>query len=212
MKRLSTVLVLFLVGCSPVYVPNMRNATLFEKKGDFKATAYLVRSAEVQTAYALSNHFAVMANGAITWDPKPPYFRYGELGAGYFTKVNQLNLEFFGGYGIGTTSSYFDQNVIGDFYKVYTTLAIGQREEQIEWSFINRLSLVDFVTYPTDPQRSATFYLEPAGYFGYSIVKDRFFGAAQFGVCYPLRRTAYFDYEPFSISLGFTYRFGKRTQ
>jgi hypothetical protein len=203
-------LALFFKGCSPVYIPNLRNATLFENKGEIKATAYAWRSVNAQVAYALTNHVAVTANGAMSLASDIPRHQYGELGAGYFTKLTHFNLEFFGGYGFGTTSSYFNQLLVGDYYKIYTTQAIGQRDGKIEWSFINRLSLVDFVTYPTDPKRRATFYLEPAGYMGYSLINERLFVAAQFGICYPLRSASEFDYEPFSMAIGLTYRFGRR--
>ncbi len=150
---LFVLLAIFVVRCSPVYIPNARHATLFQKKGEYKATAYLLQVADVQLAYAVSNHVAVMANFNSSFTSNFPCFRFGEIGAGYFTKAKEFNIEFCGGYGIGTSLSNLNSKFVsGNYYRVYFSQSAGQKLERFQWSVTNRVSLVDFTTFQSsDP-------------------------------------------------------------
>lgn len=204
------VISVFTIGCSPVYVPNARQATLFEKKGDFKASAYALQVADVQVAYAVSNHLAVLANGATNLTKDFPSFKFGELGVGYFTKAKEFNIEFFGGYGLGTSISDFNNKLVsGDYYRIFISQAAGQKLDRFQWSFINRFSLVDFKNFqPTDPlmSRSPKIFVEPGFHTAYSIIKDKFNFALQAGCAVHLGSQPYFDYSPFYFSCGFNYQ------
>jgi hypothetical protein len=110
----------FVIGCATVYVPNARNATLFDKKGEYKATAFVWQTVDMQLAYAVSNHIGLMANGSTNLGNNLPRYRFGELGIGYFTKVKDYHIEFFGGYGLGSaTGNGIDKFAQGDYYRFF---------------------------------------------------------------------------------------------
>ena len=160
-------LVFIFIACAPVYVPNARNATLFEQKGEYKATAYLLQTADVQLAYAVSNHIGVMANGAMNVNSNFSRYRFGEMGIGYFTKIKDYNIEFFGGYGLGSSSGNFiDKSAEGDYYRVFCSQAVGQKLNRFQWSVINRVSVIDFTRYQASPtivqEKDTKVFIKPA--------------------------------------------------
>jgi len=196
-----------------VYVPNARHATLFEKKGEYKATAYALQVADVQLAYAVSNHVAIMANGATNIARSFPEFRFGELGIGYFTKAKEFNVEFFGGYGAGASTANFNNKMVArDYNRIFLSQSVGQKSNRFQWSVTNRFSLVDFTTFQSsDPisTRSSKVFIEPGMYSGYSLIKEKLFFVVQAGVAAHLGNSPYFDYSPFYFSAGLNWQVSK---
>jgi hypothetical protein len=201
------------IGCATVYVPNARNATLFDKKGEYKATAFVWQTLDVQLAYAVNNHIGLMANGSTNVGNNLPRYRFGELGIGYFTKIKDYHIEFFGGYGLGSaTGNGIGTFAQGDYYRVFCSQAVGQKLDKFHWSFINRISLVDFTQYQTNqpiPDKASKVFVEPALYGSYGIVKEKLFVTTQLGVSVHTGSSPYFDYDPLFFSVGLNYQFGK---
>lgn len=110
------------VACNrSVYVPNQINVPLLKEKGEVKASASL---SDWQAAYAVTDNFAVMANGQYIarlirledddYDDDPivdPNTRGGlfEVGAGYTKALGASKkavVEVYGGYGFGGFKTY----------------------------------------------------------------------------------------------------------
>jgi len=51
-----------LSSCAPMYVPNVRNAPLFNGKGEFQAAAFIGTGIDLQGALALSDHIGITGN------------------------------------------------------------------------------------------------------------------------------------------------------
>jgi hypothetical protein len=219
MMRSTYCCLIFLVGfifiaCTPVYIPNGRNATLFEKKGEYKAAVYLLQTADVQLAYAVSNHIGVMANGAMNVNSNFPRYRFGEMGIGYYTKIKDYHIEFFGGYGLGSSSGNFiDKSAEGDYYRVFCSQAVGQKLNRFQWSVINRASIIDFIRYQASPtieqEKNTKVFIEPAAIASYNLAKEKLFFITQFGLSAHMGGPAYFDYQPLFFSIGLNYQFNK---
>src|SRR6476661_9054814 len=100
-----------LTSCASVYAPQTMNAPLFSKAGEFQGTfQHGYFNIKAQAAYAVTNHFAVMANGSTTnyngVGEGPGQYQSMSLyeGAiGYYSqnKINPLYFEVFIGYGQG---------------------------------------------------------------------------------------------------------------
>lgn len=60
-------LVIFLSSCSSVYMPNVPNSPMLSAAGELHASAHITPkgNASFNTAYAVSDHFGVLANGSL---------------------------------------------------------------------------------------------------------------------------------------------------
>lgn len=79
-----------LSGCTSVYLPNVPNVPMFTSKGELSAGAHstLKRNVNFNTAYAVSDRFAVMLNGSMMSNQgKKRDIQHNllELGGGYYT-------------------------------------------------------------------------------------------------------------------------------
>jgi len=100
---------LFLSSCSSLYMPNVPNTPLFTQNDELYASANvsLKGNLSLNTAYALGNNFAVMANASyIKKNKEKKDFEQSmlEAGVGYFTTFGPSNnriFEIYGGYGRG---------------------------------------------------------------------------------------------------------------
>ncbi len=109
---LSLSLLLFLPGCGPsAYMPTTPNVPMFTQKGELSAGGHVTLKGNItfNTAYAVSDHFAVMLNGSIlNSERRKRDMRYNQLeaGGGYFTTFGPNNnriLEIYGGLGGGSS-------------------------------------------------------------------------------------------------------------
>lgn len=115
-------LLLFLSSCSHYfYIPNSHNVPLFQEKGEMRA--FVCKNGdfdgrEIQTAYAVTDHIGIMANGfyvpfAEDYEGNDGSGYLIEGGAGYFTKLKRRwSFETYAGYGAGNVQNkYYQQNV-----------------------------------------------------------------------------------------------------
>ncbi|TXK37878.1 porin family protein [Pontibacter qinzhouensis] len=151
-------------GCRMVYTPTMQNVPLLHEKGDLQLVANVQN---LQTAYALSDHVAVMANGSYhqarwTMGSTPSQReqdyksnRYNVEGAvGYFRPiVDKVSWEVYGGAGLGQVhlhnhplifgwgNTYPDEQLeyTANTRKVFIQPAIGLADKTVELSFSSRL-------------------------------------------------------------------------
>ena len=81
------------------YVSNVVNEPMIDKKDEVQAAGYVsFNHAELQTAYAPTNHLMLMANGYIGIHKQ----KFSEVGCGYYKHfVNHQFVEILGGYGKG---------------------------------------------------------------------------------------------------------------
>ncbi|MFD2909910.1 hypothetical protein ACFSX9_14325 [Flavobacterium ardleyense] len=111
---LSILIVLVLTGCSPrYYTPNSHNVPLFSEQGETNLTlAGSATQIELQGAYAVTNKFAVLANGGafIPTDENNGNGGSGkffEVGGGYFMPVStDFVFEVYGIIGFGSVENH----------------------------------------------------------------------------------------------------------
>jgi len=114
--RFAPVLSLFvLASCSSIYIPSVPNTPMLTTQGEIAAGAHmsLKGNFNFNSAYAVSNHVAVLANGAIMSnerDKRDIKHKMIEIGGGYFNTFGPDNnriLEIYGGIGSGRTERIF---------------------------------------------------------------------------------------------------------
>ena len=112
---------LIFTGCVTLYKPNAIHSPLLKEKGELNTTAMLSFSgsglANLQAAYALSDHTGIMMDGMYhfrstnkeeTVDEKLNML-FGEAGVGYFRRFGNIMLfQCYGGGGYGKTSDVID--------------------------------------------------------------------------------------------------------
>lgn len=105
-----------LTSCVELYRPNPINSPMLREKGELSTTAAVGLSGSglfnVQSAYAVSNHFGIMADGMYHFRNdrssdsivEKLNMRFGEIGLGYFSlfgKRNKALFQCYGGVGYG---------------------------------------------------------------------------------------------------------------
>ena len=99
-------------SCSSVYLPNVPATPMFNNKGEGYLAAHLNTKANFSgnLGLAVTDHFAVIGNGSyLNYHSDNNDFKQYlyEGGIGYYTLVGEAKrsvLEFYGGYGIGSTT------------------------------------------------------------------------------------------------------------
>lgn len=115
--------VVALSSCSSIYIPSVPNTPMLTTQGEIAAGAHISLKGNVNfnSAFAVSNHFAVMANGAYMNNEstkKDIKHKVIEFGAGYFDTFGPDNnriLEVYAGMGSGKSNRLFrdfDQNKV----------------------------------------------------------------------------------------------------
>jgi hypothetical protein len=115
--------------------------------------AYGISGTELQGAYAITDHVAVMANTQAKWmngaTPTGNNF-FGEAGIGYFLKLDQGRAEVFGGYGsgnsLGWNSAGFAEHgprVKATFDRFFIQPSIGTNANRFNVIFTPRISLLN---------------------------------------------------------------------
>ncbi|MBB2144793.1 hypothetical protein GM921_04815 [Pedobacter sp. LMG 31464] len=117
-SRLTPVLLLlFLSSCSSIYMPSVPNTPMLTTQGEIAAGAHvsLKGNFNFNSAYAVSNHVALLANGAYMNNEstkKDVKHKMIEFGGGYFNTFGPDNnriLEIYGGIGSGKSDRLFRQ-------------------------------------------------------------------------------------------------------
>ncbi|KQC00978.1 hypothetical protein [Pedobacter sp. Hv1] len=113
--RFLPILLVVLTGCSSIYMPSVPNTPMLTTQGEIAAGAHisLKGNANFNSAYAVSNHFAVLLNGAYMNNEatkKDIKHKMVEVGAGYFNTFGPDNnriLEIYAGIGSGNSKRLF---------------------------------------------------------------------------------------------------------
>ncbi|MFT2008199.1 hypothetical protein ACMA1I_05950 [Pontibacter sp. 13R65] len=163
-------LLLLASGCSVVYTPTMQNVPLMQEKGDLKM---VLNPNNLQAAYAVSDHIAVMANGSYnrtkwtisdssntTPHTYKPYRYNLEAAVGYYRPViEKVFMEVYGGAGFGHTHLHNHPIFVGntsdepeeqhrlfsaDNRKIFIQPTIGLSEDVVELSISSRLVAQQF--------------------------------------------------------------------
>ena len=114
LKIVTVITTLTLAGCSPkYYTPNTQNVPLLSEKGETSLTlSGNVNQIEFQAAYAISEGFALMANGGLFIPADQDNGNGGsgkfmELGAGYFKPIDEnFVFETYGIIGFGSVENH----------------------------------------------------------------------------------------------------------
>lgn len=157
-------IITMLTSCS-VYVPNVVNAPLMNKKGEATIAAHLGDGGHLQASYAITNHIGVMTNLMAVVDKfendtetKKGTGSLYELGLGYFSGSSSSNaiFELYGGAGFGQVSidktmmsnnitTKFDANAV----RYFVQPSIGGRWQIFEAAFSTRMSAVNYSSIST---------------------------------------------------------------
>ncbi|MBC7384062.1 MAG: hypothetical protein H7296_13940 [Bacteroidia bacterium] len=158
-------IVLLLSGCKGIYEPNVVNMPLLEEKREYTVT---VSHKNIQVAYALKNHLAVMGNAFYTNIPTNTEIGYQELGeggkgilvegaVGYFNYYPDLDITFetYAGLGYGHSNfSYNSRDNNGNLvpqtfnsngFKYFIQPDIGFKTKYFDWALGTRFSAIEYL-------------------------------------------------------------------
>lgn len=227
MKTYIFILLALLSGCAPTYVPNVRNAPLFTKGGEFQASIQGGNGLDVQAAASVTNHIGLMANYSYAdrerFDPDnaDDYHRHKLLegGLGYYTNRGEWCLEVYAGYGQGEGSSLNEILTststpnVGKYHRYFLQPAIGLNKKTMGVAFVHRISYVDFTEYAESPVPYAVHekprvFLEPAVVGRVNFAENMGFFTFQLGSAIPTSSNIYFKYRRYQMSAGLGFRIG----
>ena len=215
---------LFGIACSPVYIPNSRSIPLFEGAGEVSIDGYINGSGfDLNTGVAVSDHVAIIANGAYSKrdnSDSEDYqsHKFGELGVGYFSDTGtNLRTEVFTGYGLGEATSVDDyifsnsnsERTTGYYNRFFLQGNMGWALNNFQLGGAFRFSYVNFTEFETTATtysnaRSATF-VEPTFFLkGGDNIKFNL----QAGLNLPMQESVAFDYRFLHFSLGIGAKIG----
>lgn len=229
MRKLSLFLLLTATACAPLYVPNTRNVPLFREQGEFQGTIYASTGTELQLAYAVSDHVALMGNGSYLSQKQSEqnYTRsqtFAEAGLGFYNVKRNMRTELFVGYGLGKGTSFaqygfFTQHfgqkdlvATGKYNRIFIQPSIGTNHRRFNLAFTPRISLVDFTEFTSSdsgtqpevtvkPDENFHLFIEPALTGKFHLVGN-LQGVFQLGLTLPTPNDVYFDYVPLQFSVG----------
>ncbi|HEX8041861.1 MAG TPA: hypothetical protein VF490_22095 [Chryseosolibacter sp.] len=229
MSRLLLIGLAAVSACAPVYVPNVRNSPMFTKAGEFQTSLQIGNGWEAQSAYAVTDHFGVMANFSYIhqtgFDPDhaDDFLRHNLLegGLGYFSNNNDSFFEVFAGYGRGKGSSYDQYEFFGTqaavatgrYNRYFLQPAFGLNKDELNVSFAPRFSMVDFYEFSTELYSTAVyekpkFFFEPAIIGRANFANNHLFATFQAGASLGMSSAVYFDRRNFQVSAGLGLRLG----
>jgi hypothetical protein len=219
--------------CSPVYVPNTRNAPLLTKAGEFQgAMQFGTSGIDLQGAVAVTNSLALMGNysygnrntDTLYTSNRDNYHKHKfyEGAIGYYRSEDKFCFEIFLGYGRGEGTSFGsysifssskEEIVTGKYSRFFFQPSFGMNRKYIQVAFTPRFSLVDFSefrtsTSPLKGDLEPKIFVEPAVTARFNFLDNRFFASIQIGVSTSLTDNVAFDYEPFNVSTGLGFRLG----
>lgn len=223
---------LFLASCSPVYVPNIRNAALFRGAGEVQASGHFgTQGVDAQAAVSVTNHIGVMGNfnsvsrNSNESDDKYIKHKFWEAGLGYYENApnEKICYEIFGGYGRGEGTTYdnYDElfgpnpndiRATGKYQRFFIQPSVGSNRRIFNWIVSARVSYVDFESFSyagvTKTYNDPVIFLEPAFTgrinFGQSPIYSQF----QVGFSVNTQGSTVFDYQPTTFGIGFGLRLG----
>ena len=216
-------------ACAPVYIPNLRNSPMFTKGGEFQASAQIGNGLEVQSAFAITDHFGAIADFSYInqsgFDPDHPddFHRHKlfEGGLGYFRNHEDSFLEVFVGYGKGQGSSYDQYEFFGPqssvatgrYNRYFLQPAFGVNKGEMNFAFVPRISMVDFYEFSNElssarADKQPKVFFEPAVVGRANFAHNHLFAAFQLGVSLGMSQDIYFERRTLQGSLGLGLRIG----
>src|SRR5882762_8976665 len=161
---LTLLIVILLAGCAPVYIPNVRNAPLFTKAGEFQGSMmYGTSDLDLQAAVAVTNNFAQMGNYSYgnrnTDSVNQRHYhkhQFYEGAIGFYKNDKAFCFEVFLGYGRGEASSYGNYYVFstmtselarGKYNRFFFQPSFGLNKKIVNVAFSPRVSWVDFTEF-----------------------------------------------------------------
>lgn len=142
--------VISLSSCSSLYMPNVPNTPMLSSKGELHAAAHvsLKGNTSFSSAYAASEHFAILLNGSVmnrTLERKDFRHNLVETGAGYFTTFGAAKtrvLEVYAGLGRGNSErTYKDRTSAGIITEDRQVLSFKKTFLQVNYSSKKEKSL-----------------------------------------------------------------------
>lgn len=196
-------LITLLTACKGIYEPNVLNMPLLEEKREYAIT---VSQKNVQIAYALKNHLAVMGNAFYTNVPTAGTLGIKEEGeggkgyllegaVGYFSYSNDLDVVFetYAGLGFGNSNFSYEardvnsnpvkQTFNSNGVKYFIQPDIGFKTKYFDWALGTRFTGIEYLN-PTITNAKA------------NIPNDRYSSVGA---------TTYFFLEP-AVTLRFGYK------
>lgn len=226
MKKLLSI-ALILSSCSPVYIPNVRNAALFRGAGEVQVSGHVGNGVDLQSAVSVTDHIGVMANYEFVnrnseSDDSYIKHKFWEGGIGYYENADNLSYEIFAGYGRGEGTNYDNYDDLftaptdilatGKYQRFFVQPSIGSNHRIFNWIVSARISYVDFEEFVYDGRR-ATFndpaiFFEPAFTGRINFGKSPIYTQFQTGLSFTTQGSTAYDYEPVHLSFGFGIRLG----
>lgn len=217
-----------LSSCATAYISNTRNVPMFGEAGEFAGAVALSSGVDVQAAYSVSDHVALMANanGVIKKEKpegKPSFNRdhfFAEGALGYFSRTKTTRIELFGGYGLGEGTSYESyyffrtgsENVVtkATYNRIFIQPSIGTNKKKFNFMLTARVSMVGFKKFSTDDPSAAVKEFKPNGYeimlepslTVRAHLAGNVRGFFQLGVNRAINSDVVFNYVPVQASLG----------
>ena len=140
---ITPLLFLLISGCSSVYMPNVPSTPMLSARGELHAAGHITLkgNVSVNSAYAASDHFAILLNGSVMNNNQTnKEFTHNliETGAGYFTtfgtEKNRI-LELYAGLGKGSSERvYLDKAPGGLITEDRQEVNFGKTFFQINYS------------------------------------------------------------------------------
>ena len=148
-------------SCASVYVSSLRNAPLLTKKGEFQGSASYGRGANVNVAYALTNHIGITAGGLysnnrhLNWNNTYRKHQSAEIALGYFDNKRRISYETYAGYGGGhgyAQDSIFglfifantQQTAEGTYHRFFIQPSFAFKRSRLLMAITARVSYVEF--------------------------------------------------------------------
>lgn len=165
MKPVFFLMIITMMASCSVYVPNVVNTPLMNRKGEGTIAAHLGNGGHLQASYALTNHIGFMTNLMAVVDKfeDEKESRKGtgslyEVGIGYFSGSFSSNaiFELYGGAGfgqVGIDKTFTANNITKKFdanaLRYFVQPSIGGRWNIFEAAFSARLAAVQYSSIST---------------------------------------------------------------
>jgi hypothetical protein len=213
-------------ACIPAYVPNAVNTPMFSQRNEVHVSGLWRGSNDwdLQSAYSVSPHFGVMANGnfaSIRKNAEDYTYkrRFGELGAGFFNSSKPFNYEVYAGFGTGKTISKDNLSFFGSsnivtseyFNRYFIQGSLGVASGRMGPSMTSRFVYVDYYKFKIQDASSrhhlSKFFWEPALTIKLGPAPLKF--VAQTIWVLPLSKNSELGYAKWQILLGAEMQLGR---
>ncbi len=226
------IIVWFVSGCAPIYLSSTHNTPMLDNQGDLKISGKVgFNGGEVQAAYAVRDNthlfgsfISSIDNSDADEEVDSSQHTYFELGGGRsWRPENWLVIEASGGMGLGSgrgrtiflVDTSLERHAEGSYIKPFMQSNLAIQTRVMDLGFVNRLALINFDEI-TETGRNPEINTDPSGSIFYEpgvfaqLGWDRLKFNAHMGFSRPLGSQPEFDYNPFMLSFGVSFRFSTR--